>query len=104
MVLQNAYKQCMQQCAQQCTQQCYADVTSMLACASWHAPVLPSRLLRLFGVACNASLSCLLWMLARSSANAELPEFVHSLATSDLHVKEHYRADRSSLDEDIQQA
>jgi len=34
----------------------------------------------------------------------EWPEFVHSLATSDLHVKEHYRADRSSLDEDIQQA
>ncbi|KAF5838917.1 hypothetical protein DUNSADRAFT_2008 [Dunaliella salina] len=30
----------------------------------------------------------------------EWPEFVHSLATSDLHVKEHYRADQSSLDED----
>lgn len=41
-----------------------------------------------------AHLSCVL------APQTRRPEFVHSLATSDLHVKDHYRADKSSLDED----
>eukprot|EP00983_Pelagomonas_calceolata_P065134 1148455-Pelagomonas_calceolata.AAC.1 len=32
----------------------------MLACASWHAPVLSKRLRQFFSIACHASLTCLL--------------------------------------------